>query len=104
MVLETTYLSVTRDLRKYQAEYTRLHDAQKGLCAVCDCPLLKVGRPLPGSRKLIRGVLDHCHKSGIVRGLLCPRCNTVVGYVEHGLLVRARRYVDSFPSFVSRSD
>ena len=26
--------------------------------------------------------LDHCHKSGAVRGLLCLNCNTMIGHAH----------------------
>lgn len=40
-----------------------------------------------GGRCLICGVegdlfVDHCHKTGRVRGMLCPSCNTFLGRVE----------------------
>lgn len=37
-------------------------------CAVCD-------------RETVL-VVDHCHTSGRVRGLLCHRCNTSLGWLE----------------------
>jgi len=43
--------------------------AQGGTCAICDSP--------PGSRRL---AIDHDHATGVVRGLLCPRCNTGLAY------------------------
>lgn len=39
---------------------------QKGLCDLC-------GKPLE------RGSIDHCHKSGKVRGIIHPNCNTLLG-------------------------
>ncbi|MEC4764768.1 endonuclease domain-containing protein [Mycobacterium sherrisii] len=27
-------------------------------------------------------VVDHCHTTGMVRGILCPRCNTRLGHLE----------------------
>jgi len=107
MKLETTYLLLKRNKDKYLREYAKLHALQGGLCAVCGRPLLPHDEwPVIGaaSKDVPRGVIDHCHKSGAVRGLLSTRCNTIVGYVEHGLLLSARRYLDGFPSFTSRTD
>lgn len=41
---------------------------QEGRCAIC--------RREPGRRRLS---LDHCHKTGVFRGLLCTPCNTALG-------------------------
>lgn len=53
------------------ADYNTMLDNQGGLCAVC-------GRSPDG------GVLqvDHCHRTGIVRGLLCRACNVALGMME----------------------
>ncbi len=41
---------------------------QGGVCAIC--------KRVPDQRRL---VVDHCHTTGDVRGLLCSRCNTGLG-------------------------
>ena len=43
-------------------------EAQKGLCKICD-------------KILINTYVDHCHKTKIVRGLLCQNCNAAIGHV-----------------------
>ena len=48
-----------------QKEYDRLLDAQDGKCAYC-------GLECRTGRKL---AVDHCHQTGVIRGLLCMRCN-----------------------------
>lgn len=55
---------------------------QRGKCAVCK-----------RRRKL---VIDHNHKTGKVRKLLCSGCNFRVGQVENkwDLLLAARDYLD----------
>jgi hypothetical protein len=50
-----------------QADYDRLLAAQGGVCAICERP--------PKTRRLH---VDHDHKSGKVRGLLCFTCNRYV--------------------------
>lgn len=61
--------------------------AQHGCCAVCNKPPAGAGR--------LGLVVDHCHETGAVRGLLCIRCNTGLGNLgdtEESLL-RALEYL-----------
>lgn len=72
--------------RKYQLtpeEVTAMVDAQGGRCLLC------------GSDRRVL-VVDHCHVSGRVRGMLCRSCNTIVGQVEltPGLLDAIGAYLD----------
>jgi len=60
-------------------DYNRILAEQDGACALCGSTT-----PENGSRKykrIVRSVfdVDHNHKTGKVRGLLCTRCNRLVG-------------------------
>ena len=66
--------------------------AQNGVCAIC-------GRPETVKRKGVVHALsvDHCHVTGKIRGLLCSRCNRLLGYVGQrceGFLSKAQAYLD----------
>ena len=39
--------------------------------------------------------IDHCHKTGQVRGLLCYRCNSAIGYLQDSVenCIRASQYL-----------
>lgn len=50
-------------------------ETQGGLCAICR--LSPVGR---GKGDIL--VVDHCHKRGNVRGLLCGNCNIAIGLLR----------------------
>ena len=50
-------------------KYDQMVIAQQGLCAIC-------GSACPTGRSL---AIDHDHKTGEVRGLLCMDCNTAIG-------------------------
>lgn len=52
------------------ADYDRMLDGQGGMCAIC-------GSTDPVDRSFN---VDHDHKTGRVRGLLCRWCNLLLGY------------------------
>lgn len=55
-------------------EYQALLDKQNGVCAIC-----KTTNWGTRNGKAIAPSVDHCHKTGKVRGILCLRCNKSIG-------------------------
>ena len=55
-------------------------NTQQGLCRLCRTPLASTSRPC----------LDHDHKTGLIRGVLCLNCNGIEGKI-HNLARRAKR-------------
>jgi hypothetical protein len=51
-------------------EHQQMFDEQKGVCATCKSP---------GDGKWKKLCVDHDHKTGKVRQLLCRRCNMILG-------------------------
>lgn len=68
-------------------EVERLGHAQGWKCAGCH-------QDFPGSFDTIR--IDHCHKTGVVRGLLCHDCNIALGWIRDNskTLRRLANYID----------
>lgn len=58
-------------------DYLSLLDKQKGLCAICN----GVGFKMADYHNL-QLVVDHCHDTGKVRGLLCHNCNRALGLLQ----------------------
>jgi hypothetical protein len=56
-------------------QYEKLFEEHKGLCAICNKPSQRVNK----NGELKRLAVDHDHKTGKVRGLLCFDCNTGLG-------------------------
>lgn len=77
-------------------EYDRLFVEQGGLCAVCRQP--ETARDRLG-RVRARLSVDHNHKTGAVRGLLCHHCNAALGHVNDDIeLLRAlMAYLETRP-------
>lgn len=70
----------TKLMRKYKLtleQYNELHLKQSGVCAVCLEP--ETMKYLGKVRQLC---VDHNHKTGKVRGLLCSNCNRGLGLLQ----------------------
>lgn len=53
-------------------------NAQGGVCAICKTSLSLNSRST---------CVDHCHASGLVRGVLCSRCNNLLGMAKDDVRV-----------------
>jgi 5-methylcytosine-specific restriction endonuclease McrA len=69
-------------------DYNKMFAEQEGCCAICNKHQSEFDKAL---------AIDHDHKSGEVRGLLCMPCNTALGKFrdDTNLLQSAIRYLDS---------
>lgn len=67
-----------------------LWESQDKACAICHRPI-----SLNSTTKLSKPHIDHCHVTGVVRGLLCLTCNTGLGMLGDSLdlLDSARAYL-----------
>ncbi len=81
-------------LKKYGIDaddYDLLLWVQGGACAIC--------QDTPADGRLS---VDHCHETGVVRGLLCSPCNTALGMMKDDVerLRRAINYLDGSKEFL----
>lgn len=53
-------------------DFDKMLSAQNNTCKVCSGPPMGKGRYH----------VDHCHKTGKIRGLLCHKCNVALGMVQ----------------------
>lgn len=79
-------------VRKYGVHYEWFdtqYEKQQGRCAICHLEF-------KWSSKQDTPHVDHCHESMAVRGILCNRCNTVLGLCRdnQGLLEEMARYIN----------
>lgn len=67
-------------------EYEAMLYKQNNACSICLIDLLSLKR---------RPCIDHCHKTGKVRGLLCDGCNKAIGLFRDSVenIIRAKEYL-----------
>lgn len=73
-------------------EYNRLFSAQRGRCVICNN--IETAKDRNGNVRPL--ATDHCHKGGGFRGLICNRCNHMLGLAEDRieLLYAAIDYIE----------
>lgn len=57
-------------------QYNELYDKQNGKCAICSKQASELAKGL---------AVDHDHKTGKIRGLLCGYCNTAIGSFKENI-------------------
>lgn len=64
-------------------QFQSIFDQQNGMCVIC-------------ARGNIRLIVDHDHETKQIRGLICVRCNIMLGYIETTsteIYERAMKYI-----------
>lgn len=73
------------------ADYNEMLKKQNGKCAIC-------GVDSPGRKNGTNFYVDHCHATGLVRGLLCHSCNLGIGHLKDDV-----RLVESALQYLRKS-
>ena len=68
-------------------DYNKMFNAQEGKCAICKKHQNELKKTL---------CVDHDHKTGKVRGLLCGRCNAGLGYYEKSDIKEFEKYLKKY--------
>jgi hypothetical protein len=72
------YILKTNLKRKYGLtldQFNKMLESQNGVCKICKSPDSGISH----SDRLF---VDHCHKTNKIRGLLCNRCNSILGFAN----------------------
>ena len=71
------------------ADYERMLEEQGGVCAIC-------GSDTPRRKNQKYFAIDHCHETGVARGVLCDPCNNGLGRFQDDpdLLRKALKYLE----------
>jgi hypothetical protein len=85
---------IKRQYKLSVSEYQEMLNGQNGACAICGKPETRKTK----SGKVRALSVDHDHKTGRVRGLLCISCNSSIGYAydDVGILEHAIAYLKKF--------
>lgn len=77
-------------------QFNEILESQNNKCAIC-------GSDAPDHHKKRLNV-DHCHKTGMVRGLLCDACNRGIGLLKDDpkIMKNAICYIESFQNALAR--
>lgn len=63
-------------------EYDQIFQKQNGVCAIC-----RKEEVIENQYGIKRLCVDHSHKTGKVRGLLCHNCNAMLGHAKDNYVI-----------------
>ncbi len=65
-------------------EYNELLRKQNNVCSICQCKEIRIDKR---TNRISELAVDHDHKTGRIRGLLCYKCNSVLGYANDDIQI-----------------
>lgn len=77
--------TVKNIMNKYNVDYKTAEDLLKRKSKPCECCGIS-------ARYISVSHIDHCHKTGKVRGTVCPSCNVIIGQYETGYCDSAEKH------------
>ena len=85
-----------RIFKKYgitMEDYERMYLNQNGQCAICKMPAKSMFEK--DTTRISMLCVDHCHRLGKVRSLLCGKCNKAIGLLREDcqILLNAINYI-----------
>lgn len=69
-------------------EYEKMLSNQSGVCKICNN--VETAKPSNSNKTEKCLSVDHCHKTGKIRGLLCSFCNAALGMAKENKEILAR--------------
>ena len=95
---QVRHYGLARNYNISLTEYAQMFASQNGVCAICNQP--ETGK-IPGRKSdqpasRVRDLsVDHCHKTGKIRQLLCNACNHMLGVAKDNeeILLAAADYL-----------
>ncbi len=78
-----------------KSEYDKLLKEQDGACAICRKIEIR-----KRNGKATALIVDHNHATGKVRGLLCHKCNTILGMAEDNINILANSITYLFKKLI----
>jgi hypothetical protein len=104
------YQNYVRNIDKYKSqkiynlygitleEKNKLEQSQGGVCAICKQKETLLNRKTKTLREM---PVDHSHKTGKIRGILCSGCNTAIGLLKENpeICIAAAEYLRKHENF-----
>jgi hypothetical protein len=81
-------------------DYWSIYRDQDGKCAICSLEGFTMAKHCR-----LKLVVDHCHRTGVVRGLLCHNCNRGIGLLQESKsnFLNSIKYLESAETILNRS-
>jgi len=83
-----------------ELDYKKMLSEQKGVCAICNRPETRYVNCSDKVRRIRPLSVDHNHKTGKVRALLCDKCNNGIAHFDENVefLANAISYIEKHKS------